>query len=71
MDADPTIENPKTFAGLLSPAELTEFQRLVQDSCGVWLDETEAAARASQLLYLVVALIGTPSAADGSNVVRP
>lgn len=70
MDADPIIESPKAFAGLLSPAEITEFQRLVQDSCGGWLDEDEAAARASQLLYLVVALIGIPPEPGGSNVVR-
>ena len=71
MTPDPMNANAQAFAGLLSADEIREFQRLVQDSSGVWLDEDAAAARASQLLYLVVALIGAPSGPDGSNVVRP
>jgi len=70
MTPKQTDSSPHTFAGLLSPDELREFQRLVQDSCGVWLDDEEASARASQMLYLVVALIGIPLGPDGSNVVR-
>lgn len=61
MTPDLMNANAQAFVGLLSADELREFQQLVQDACDVWLDEDEAAARASQLLYLVVALIGMPS----------
>jgi hypothetical protein len=60
-------------AFLLTPEELREFQRIVRESTGTLLDDHMAARRASQLLYLVRALIGGTSdeqTSESSNVVQ-
>ena len=54
----------------LSSEEIREFQRMVHDSTGEWLDEETAARRASQLVYLVAALVGDFKSGGGSNVVQ-
>lgn len=41
----------------LTDEEVREFQGLVQESTGTWLDHDTAARRASQLLYLIRVLI--------------
>lgn len=47
----------------LGPADIHEFQRLVSDACGSWLDDGDAWTRANQLVGLLRMLM-TPLAED-------
>lgn len=61
-----------TQPGVLSPQDIREFQALVAKTMGVSLSYEQASARASQLLFLVAALLrdrGNTTATPGSNVV--
>lgn len=49
------------FAGRLSPDEIHDFQQIVHRTTHTLLDDVTAAARANQLLYLVIALVGDPT----------
>lgn len=43
---------------VLTPSDIREFQRLIQEHCGVSLTETEAWNRATELVALYRMLIG-------------
>ncbi len=53
-----TMNDEQISAMLLSAEDIREFQRLVHDTTGRWLDDDTASRRANQLLYLTRALIG-------------
>ena len=68
-----TMSDEQVSATFLSAEDIREFQRLVHDTTGRWLDDDTASRRANQLLYLTRALIGQlPEEAtfEGSNVVQ-
>lgn len=46
------VPTPRETAGLLTPADIREFQRLVRDHCGIALDDMMAWHRATALIAL-------------------
>lgn len=73
MDQYPNTVGHPSSAFFLKPEDIGEFQRIVRESTGTSLEDHTAARRASQLLYLIRALIGgTPEeqTAESSNVVQ-
>lgn len=74
MTSTPDSHDAHPDVGFLTEEEIREFQALVQATTGVMLDHDTAAKRASQLLYLVRALVGRlpeDSAMVSSNIVQP
>ena len=53
-----TMSDQQASAMILSAEDIREFQRLVHDTTGHWLDDEAASRRANQLLYLTRALLG-------------
>lgn len=65
-----------TTVGVLTPADVREFQQIMREECGVTLDDAEAWTRARELANLYRILLrplpedpSTPVPTDGSNIV--
>ena len=65
---DETRATPATFH--LTENDIREFQRVVNESCGLWMTPAEAAVRAKALLSLASIIIGTDESEQGFIAVQ-